>query len=227
MSHMHSEQPLWPSVLPAMHAAAKLGGNPSSQHRLGQKARRILDDATLVLRQLAHAPKAEVIFTSGATEANTLAICGLARAQRAATGADTVVLQGPTHASVQAAAETLRLEGFHIAHAMTDPERVAVLSVGFVDPATGAISTIPQGIPVHCDAALAPGRVALEMGICCAVSLSARKFGGPPGVGALLLSPGLDLQPLWHGGSQERGLRPGTQAVALIAGMAAAARAVM
>jgi cysteine sulfinate desulfinase/cysteine desulfurase-like protein len=170
-----------PSVLQKIHEASLLGGNPSSVHRLGQKARRILDEATMVLRQYVNLPKADVTFTSGVEESNALAH------------------QIPQVISVTV--ETLTTELLVQARA--------------------------QDIPVHLDASMTTQRLDMAALGVDAITLSSKAIGGPPGVSALITLPGLELMPLWYGGGQERGIRPGTQAVGLIAGFAEACRLAM
>lgn len=253
------EIPLWPEALVAMAEAAALGGNPSSLHRLGQKARRYLDDAVVAVRSLVGTCRAEVIFTSGAEESNALALWGLAHARRAMSPhgrAKQIVCDPWSMVASGPARCTLEMAGFDIVVLPVEPATgridaacvlapasspiglgTALVSLCATEPVTGAIQPIDAisaaaraaGAWLHVDAVQSAGRVDLNFdgwGVD-AMSLSSRPLGGPPGVGALVLRPGVDPQPLWYGGGQERGLRPGTQPVALAVGMGRAASMVL
>jgi cysteine desulfurase len=233
--------PLAPEAREAMsRAQADAPGNPASAHAAGRRARQVLEDARDRIATLLHAEPSEVIFTSGATEANNLALFGLAGDPPGH------ILASPIeHPCVVEPLSQLAARGFAIEHLPVDSAgRVAVLAtelslnsrlitMQLVNHETGAIqdvrkSTIhnPQ-FAFHIDAAQAVGKIPVDfhaLGVT-ALTVSAHKFGGPPGVGALLLRRGTNLRPLIFGGHQQGGRRPGTEPVALAAGMAAALEA--
>lgn len=225
-------------------------GNPSSRHALGVNAARAVEDARRKVARLTGAEPEGVVFTSGGTEANNLAVLGLARA-RAKVGKH--VLVGPTeHPCVRDAAralagegfevETLRLDasgGLDLEHARTrlraDTVLVAQMLVnnefGTIYPLPRLARLVrahaPQAL-LHVDAVQAVGKVEVVLGELGAhsVALSAHKFHGPKGTGALVLAPGVRPRPLVFGGEQEHGLRSGTENVAGIVGLGVAAELV-
>lgn len=228
--------PVLPEVAEAVSAALLSFGNPSSVHAPGRKARAAVEDARGRVAALVNARAQDVVFTSGGTEANALALRGLA--------ASGVVASAAEHASV-------------LAH-VTEENRVAVETSGVVDLAaleralmqrtapvlvtvmlanneTGVLQPVTDvvkiarkhGAFVHCDAVQGPGKIAIDMqalGVD-SLSLSAHKFGGVKGVGALVLRPGLDLTADLPGGGQERRRRAGTENVPGIVGFGVASRA--
>ncbi len=243
--------PLAPEVRAAM--APFLGeefGNPSSRHGLGVRAARALEEARGRVARLSGVRPAEVVFTSGGTEANNLAVLGLARAQ-AKHGRH--VLIGPTeHPCVRDAARALVEEGFELEslrldaggaldleHARTRlrPETVLVAQMlvnnefGTIYPLARLARLVRANAPqafVHVDAVQAVGKVEVslgELGVH-SLALGAHKFHGPKGVGALVLAPGVRPRPLVFGGEQERGLRSGTENVPGIVGLGLAAELV-
>ncbi|MBT6176687.1 MAG: aminotransferase class V-fold PLP-dependent enzyme [Deltaproteobacteria bacterium] len=239
---------LKPEALEAMSAARVKGRNPMSLHRPGRRARVQLDEAREALRRLCNAPKADVIFTSGGTESDHIALRGLAHARRRAHGATKVILTEVEHPAIKCAAETLAEDGFEVItldapSGRIDPKDfesivdsdVAVVAVMLAHNTTGIVQPVTEicnlanshGVPVHVDAVQAAGKTTIEFYQLGATSLavSAHKFGGPRGVGALIIQKCVDLVPIWSGGGQEEGKRSGSHANALIAGMAAAADA--
>jgi cysteine desulfurase len=241
--------PLRPEACEALAAALRLPpGNPSSAHAGGRAARRVISEAREAVAALAGVRPAEVVFTSGATESNVLAVRGaLAAAPRGAN----VVTTRAEHPSLSRLAERLEAEGVPVRRAPVDrhgrvraddvvalrDDATALVSVCLAQSVTGAIQPVGEvaaalrthRATLHCDAAQAPGRLAIESLAASAalLSLSAHKLGGPPGVGALVVREGARwLAP--HGtGSQEGGRRPGTEAVPLVAAFGAAARAAL
>jgi cysteine desulfurase len=238
--------PLRPEARAAMLAV--LDGppaNPSSAHREGARARGILAEAREAVATLLGAAPAEVVFTSGATEANNLALRGVLTASGARRG---VVVTAIEHASVLEPARRLAdegaavtvvpvdaagtVDGVRVAEACT--EQTALVSVGLANGEIGTVAPVAEiaaaadgRVVVHSDAAQAAGRMALDvraLGVDL-VSLSSHKLGGPAGVGALWIRPGTPMRPVIVGGPQERDLRAGTEPVAAIAGFGAAARA--
>jgi cysteine desulfurase len=219
-------------------------GNPSSVHRYGRAARDAIEAARAQVAALVGAQAGELVWTSGATESNNLALKGAAFGH-----ASERILYGATeHPAVLEAAEALRAQGQPV-------EVIAVSRDGLVDwPAfttqlargplrltalmlanneTGVIQDVARAAALvhtheallHVDAVQAAGKIAVDFAQTGAdlMSLSAHKLYGPKGVGALILRSGVDLQPLLHGGGQERGLRGGTENLAGIVGFGTAA----
>jgi cysteine desulfurase len=230
--------PLLPPVFEAMRPyLTELFGNPASAHRSGRRARQALEDARERAATLLGAFPDEIVFTSGATEANNLAIFGLAGDPPGHGIASPV-----EHPSVVEPLQRLRERGFTVDFLTVDCAGVVhaeqlpglmradtrLVTVMLANNETGAIQPIARLTAAHsvfhCDATQAVGRIPVhfhELGAA-TLSLSAHKFHGPRGVGALLIRRGTKLRPLIHGGHQQRGLRPGTEPVALAVGLAAA-----
>ena len=220
-------------------------GNPSSVHRYGRAARDAVEAARLQVAALAGAQPAEVVWTSGGTESNNLALQGAAAV---AARPSRILYSSTEHPSVLETAESLGRRGWQV-------ETIAIDGQGLVDwrafeaqlargplciaalmvanNETGVIQDVPRAAAlVHAaralllaDAVQAAGKLALDFGASGAdlMSLSSHKLYGPKGVGALLVKAGVELAPLLHGGGQERGLRGGTENVAAIVGFGAAA----
>jgi cysteine desulfurase len=196
----------------------------------------------------------DVIFTSGGTESDNLAVAGLYRARRAADARRTWILVGATehHAVLGTAHWLARHEGAQVCEVAVGPTgeldtsdlaaqlrcrsgEVALCAVMWANNEVGAINPIDEvgrlcaehAVPLVVDAVQAFGQVPVTLGPATALAISAHKFGGPPGVGALAIARTAVLEPLLHGGGQERGLRSGSLNVPGIAGMAAAADAAL
>lgn len=221
-------------------------GNPSSIHSAGRRARAAVDDSRDRLAAILGIRPHEIVFTGGGTESCNLALIGLARALRDK-GRHIVVSAIEHHAVLHAAAHLRDEEGFEVeivpvdAGGSVDPSRLEALlrtdtilvSVMHANNETGVLQPIGgiaeacgrHGVLLHTDAIQAFGKVELPRGLpgIAAMSLAAHKFYGPKGVGALFLRGGLPIARLAHGGSHENSRRPGTENVAAIAGMAAAA----
>ena len=229
--------PLRPEAAAAVSEALASWGNPSSVHRRGRVARRIIERAReQIAGLLGGVDPRGVVFVSGGTEANNLALLGTDR--------ERVLVSAVEHDSVRQVlptAETIPVDrdGVVALDALdrllaADP-RPALVSVMFANNETGVIQPVGEiaslarryGALFHCDAVQAAGRLALDTGAIGAdlISLSAHKLGGPPAVGALVVTGDLDLASLLRGGGQERGRRAGTENVPGIAGFAAAAKA--
>ena len=222
----------------AMVAALDVAGNPSSPHAEGRRARGVIEDAREQVAVLVGAKPAEVVFTSGGTEANNAVL---------AAGWDAILLSGIEHDSVLAPARgsgaqlidlpvgrdgVARQERF--ADHMTRPGR-ALVSLQMANNETGALQPVAEiaalakerRLAVHSDAVQAAGRVPIDMAALGVdyLTLSAHKVGGPKGVGALVVRGDARLPAFITGGGQERRRRAGTENVAAIAGFGAAAEA--
>jgi len=228
--------PLRPDVIAEMTAAMRQGGNPSSVHGDGRAARRLVEDARCAVARLAGVAPDAVVFTSGGTEANNLALRGCGR--------QTVLVSAIEHDSVLSVADNPikiavtqggQLDPSDLERRLDQVEAShAVVSIMAANNETGVIQPVleaaevarARGALVHCDAVQAAGRLelaplsdAVDM-----VTLSAHKIGGPPGSGALILCEGTAMTAQIRGGGQERGRRAGTENVPGIVGFGVAAR---
>lgn len=229
-------------------------GNPSSLHGAGRRARRAVEDARETLAAAAGAHPSEVIFTSGGTEADNLAVKGLFWARHDENPRRTRILcSAVEHHAVMDTVEWLeRHEGAEAVwlpvnadgavqldavqrELERDPDSVALVTVMWANNEVGTIQPVAEivelasryGIPVHSDAVQAFGSVPVDFrssGLA-AMSVSGHKLGGPVGVGALFLGRAIKLTPVQHGGGQERDVRSGTLDTPAIAAFAAAAEA--
>lgn len=235
-----------PGSLQALAQAASAAGNPASLHQAGQRARRAVERARDAVRRLVGAPvggteaqQVQVIFTGGGTESDALALTGLARARRRACGAQDIWLSPLEHPAVVAAAESLVPEGFtlqtlpldgtgRVDVGALDRERLSQAALcavmlahnvtGLVQPVEEIARALPPDVPLHVDAVQAAGKIPIAWPRLGAhsLALAGHKLGGPRGIGALVLAPGVELEPLWGGGGQERGLRSGSVPMALV-----------
>jgi cysteine desulfurase len=217
-------------------------GNPSSMHQHGRLARERVEHARVQAAALINAPPQQLVWTSGATESNNLAILGSARA--AAQRGRHLVTARTEHKSVLDPCHRLEHEGFQVSYLDTDhegviePQRVraalrddtVLVSIMHANNEIGVLQDIEaiasicheRAVPLHVDAAQSAGKVAVDVARlqCDLLSFTAHKLYGPKGIGALYFAPGrrASLQPLVFGGGQERGLRSGTLAVHQIVG---------
>lgn len=230
----NATEPLRPEARDAAIAALDLPGNPSSVHAAGRAARRLLEDARARLAARFGARPQEVVFTAGGTEANALAVRGLAAGRRVLVGATehpAVLRAAPGAALLPVLADgTLDLAALDSALAASGPALVCLMAAnnetGVLHPIAEAAALCRRhGALLHLDAVQAAGRVEVAWGLADSLALSGHKMGGPKGAGALLLRPGLDPAPIIAGGGQERGRRGGTEPLPAIAGLAAAAEA--
>jgi cysteine desulfurase len=234
--------PLLPEVWEAMRPYGfECAGNPASSHRAGRLARQALEDAREQIAALLDAHADEVLFTSGATEANNLAIFGLS-----GPGPAHLISSPIEHPCVSEPIRQLIKVGFPHDMLPVDVRGLVVptalpnflqpesrlVSVMLANHETGAIQPIAEltraladrHIFFHCDAAAAAGKMAIsfkQLGVT-SLTLSGHKFHGPKGVGVLLLRRHVKLRPLMFGGHQQHGQRPGTEPVALAVGLATA-----
>ncbi len=244
--------PMVPQALEAMTEQLAVTGNASSLHTSGRAARRVVEESRELLAAAVAARPSEVVFTSGGTESDNLAVKGTywaRRAQRPA--ASRVLVSDIEHHAVLDTVDWLeRHEGAEVTWLPVDvlgrlrvdalaeeleraPDGVALVTVMWANNEVGTLQPLDdvvahaqrRGVPVHSDAVQALGQVPVDFGASGLdlVTLSAHKIGGPVGVGALLARRDAQLVPLTHGGGQERGVRSGTLDVAAIRAFAVAA----
>lgn len=239
--------PVRPEVLEAMTPffTARFG-NPSSMHRFGREARVALDEARERVARCLGAHVDEVVFTSCGTESDNLAILGAWRAQRRS-GRAAVATTPIEHKAVLAVAHHLAAEGATermiavdahgvVARAALDAvlgDDVALVSIMWVNNEIGVVQDVPAlaarakaaGAVFHTDGVQAFGKVAIDAKSqpFDLLAISGHKIGAPKGIGALYVRRGTSLEPLMHGGAQDRGRRPGTENVAMAVGLAVAA----
>ena len=208
----NASAPLRPEARTAMVSALDVAGNPSSVHAEGRAARAIVERARAQVAAALGAGDADVVFTSGATEAAALALAGRRLAS-----------SGVEHEAVAAWTREALATDAGGTVAVDDP---AGSTLQAANGETGVVQALPAGLAVV-DATQAFGKVAFAFDVCGAemAFVSAHKIGGPRGVGALLIRRGLDVEARIRGGGQEMGRRSGTENVAGIAGFGAAAEA--
>lgn len=221
--------PVRPAVAAAVAAALALAGNPSSVHRAGRAARRAVEAARDEVAALLGASANEVVFVSGGSEANHLALkgCGRSRVLVSATEHDSVLAAVPEAERLPVGSSGI-LDLAVLAERLAADDRPSLVSVMLANNETGIIQPIAaiaelvhaHGGLLHCDAVQAAGKLPLNRAPLGAdlISLSAHKLGGPQGIGALIVRSDIALAPLQTGGGQERGRRAGTENVPGIVG---------
>jgi cysteine desulfurase len=217
-------------------------GNPSSNHHSGRQAQQLIQTARAQVAALVGAAAEDIVFTSGATESNNLAIAGTARAALARGGKPHVITLATEHKSVLEPVKALAAQGVAVtvlkpdAEGVLDPAVLAaalraetcLVSLLHVNNETGVVQDIAQfaaacaarDVPLHIDAAQSAGKLPLNVAGLALLSFSAHKLGGPQGIGALYVAPAHRgrIAPLLLGSSHERGLRAGTLATHQIVG---------
>ncbi|KQH80725.1 cysteine desulfurase [Mycobacterium gordonae] len=244
--------PMHPAAIEAMTAVLGTVGNASSLHTTGRTARRRIEESRELIADKLGARPSEVIFTAGGTESDNLAVKGLywARRDENPNRRRIVTSEVEHHAVLDSVNWLVEHEGAEVTWLPTDSDGsvsaadlrealdggddVALVSVMWANNEVGTILPTAElaavaaefGVPMHCDAVQAVGQLPVDFGASglSAMSVTGHKFGGPPGVGALLLRRTVACVPLLHGGGQERDIRSGTPDVAGAVGMAAAAR---
>lgn len=242
--------PLLPEVIEAMRACyAEPYLNPASQHEFGRRARRRLEDARERIGELVGAKVTgrdadTILFTSGGTESNNLAVRGLLQRAASSTFSSARIVSSPIeHPSITVLTDELSRQSHQIDHLPVNQRgdlRIDALPE-FIRPETGLVIAMltnnetgvyqpvaelamvasKYGVPLHTDATQAVGKIPVNFRSLRAktMAFTAHKFNGPLGIGALVIRHGINIQPQFFGGFQQGGVRPGTESVALAAGM--------
>lgn len=230
--------PVRPEVLEAMAPyLTRWFGNASSHHTVGETAAAALDDARARVARVVGMRASDVIFTSGGTESDNLAVKGIAVAARQNRGARHVVTSPIEHEAILESVDHLRrIHGFAVTmlpvdyHGRIDPgtvddairEDTALVAVGYANNEVGTVqdvaaiaaATSARRVPLHLDAVQAAGWLPLAGTGADSLAIAGHKLGAPKGTGALAIRGRVPLEPLFHGGGQERGRRSGTEDVA-------------
>ncbi|WP_063047251.1 cysteine desulfurase family protein [Nocardia pseudovaccinii] len=243
--------PMVPAAIEAMTAALGMAGNASSLHGSGRAARRMLEEARESIAADLGARPSEVIFTSGGTESDNLAIKGIYWARHDAEPRRTRIIAGSTehHAVIDAVEWLEQHEGAQVTWLPVDSDgvvsprvlraalaehvdEVALVSIMWANNEVGTIAPIVElaavaqefGVPMHSDAIQAAAQLPIDFAASglSAASFAGHKVGGPHGVGVLLLGRQVPCVPLMHGGGHERDLRSGTSDTAAAVGLATA-----
>jgi len=237
--------PIRPEVLDAMRPyLTGVFGNPSSHHTYGEAAANALDDARSRVARVLGMRAGDVVFTAGGTEANNLAVKGIVLAALA-DGRRHLVISPIEHESILESADYLRrFHGVEVSAAAVDTrgrisasslrtavrEDTALVAVGHANNEIGTVQDVASlaevtraaGVPLHVDAVQSAGWLPLTGLGADAIAIAGHKFGAPKGIGALAVRGRVPLEPLLHGGGQERGRRSGTENVAGAVGLAVA-----
>ncbi|PZV03530.1 MAG: cysteine desulfurase [Leptolyngbya sp.] len=234
-----------PEAIAAMQTAmAEQWGNPSSLHHWGSQAATVLEQARLQVASLLNADANSVVFTAGGTEADNLALLGVARRYRVP---QHLIISSVEHSAVEQPAQYLEQLGWQVTRLPADAQgrvspaalrqalrdNTVLVSIIYGQSEVGTLQPIEvlgqmardHGALFHTDAVQVVGRLPIDVQTLPVdlLSLSSHKIYGPQGAGALYVRPGAELEPLLGGGGQEFGLRSGTQAVPVLAGFGAAA----
>jgi cysteine desulfurase len=219
-------------------------GNPSSVHAAGRETRAAVDNARDKLASLLGVKPNEIVFTSGGTESCNLAVFGLARS-RVQRGGHVISVKTEHHAVLNAIEHLEKYEGFEVTWLSVSRDGIIDLDqlTGAIRPETRLVSIMTannetgviqpmreissicreRGVLLHSDMVQSFGKIDTDLSLVDAASFAAHKFYGPKGVGFLFLRGGLSIQPIMFGGAHENERRPGTENVAAIVGMSAAA----
>lgn len=232
------------AILAMQSAVTEQWGNPSSLHQWGDRSATVLEQARMAVANLINAPLDSIVFTAGGTEADNLAIMGVARGYRQP---QHLIISTVEHSAIAQPAQQLELEGWQVTRLPVDhrgqvnpaalqaalQDNTVLVSIIYGQSEVGTLQPIEQlgaiaqahGAYFHTDAVQVAGRLPLDMQNLPVdlLSLSSHKIYGPQGAGALYVRPGMNLVPLLGGGGQEFALRSGTQAVPNLAGFGAAA----
>ena len=248
--------PIRPEVLNAYAEALKSVGNPSSVHRFGQTVRNQLEQGRESLAESVVANRSEVIFTSGGTESDNLAIKGLYWQRNSENNARNIIITAATehHGVLDPVYWLVDNQGAEVTHIPVDARgvfdlewladylsqnasKVALISLMWVNNETGVIADMAAitklagqyDLPVHTDAVAAFGHIPIDFAASglSAMSVTAHKIGGPVGTGALIVGRAVKLTSLVHGGGQERGMRSGTMDAAGAQAFALAAKSAL
>jgi cysteine desulfurase len=243
--------PMLPQAAETMAALLTEVGNASSLHAAGRRARRVVEESRETIAAALGARPSEVVFTSGGTESDNLAIKGMFWARRAQDARRRRILISAVehHAVLDSALWLAEHDGAEIvwlpvdaagrvpvdaveAAIATDPDAVAIISVMWANNEVGTVQPVAQlaevahvhGIPVHTDAVQAVGQLSVDFAAsgAAAMTVTGHKFGGPVGAGVLLVGRDVDLTPVLHGGGQERDVRSGTLDAPAVAALAVA-----
>jgi len=237
--------PTRPEAIAAMQTVlTQQWGNPSSLHEWGQRAATVLEQARMQVAGLINAPAESIIFTSGGTEADNLAIMGVARLY---SKPQHLIISSVEHSAISEPARLLEQWGWEVTRLPVDSQgrvnpldlkaalqdNTILVSVIYGQSEVGTVQPIAElahiahsaGVLFHTDAVQVAGHLPIDVGSLSVdlLSISSHKIYGPQGAGALYVRPGLELVPLLGGGGQEKRLRSGTQAVPVIAGFGVAA----
>ncbi|GAG15454.1 unnamed protein product, partial [marine sediment metagenome] len=227
--------PLDPRVFEAMRPyLTEAFGNASSPHQYGRVAKQALEESRGIVAEAIGAKPEKIIFTSGGTEADNLALRGIAYCK----GKGHIITPSIEHHAVIRTCSDLEKDGFTLTYlpvdsqGRVDPDEVKksirkdtiIISLMCANNETGVIEPVAEvgriareyNIPFHCDAAQAVGKIVVDVRELCTdlLSLSSHKIYGPKGVGALFVKDGIELSPILTGGHHERGLRAGTENIA-------------
>lgn len=237
--------PCHPDVIIAMGKVwTEQWGNPSSLHEWGQRSATVLEQARMQVADLIHAPAESIIFTSGGTEANNLALMGITRTF---TQPQHLIISSIEHSAITEPARLLEQQGWQVTRLPVDSQghispdalkdsiqnNTVLVSVIYGQSEIGTVQSIQalgqiardRGVLFHTDAVQVAGRLPIDVQTLPVdlLSLSSHKLYGPQGAGALYVCPGTHLIPLLAGGGQEQGMRSGTPAVPILAGFGLAA----
>ncbi|MEZ6146195.1 MAG: cysteine desulfurase family protein [Planctomycetaceae bacterium] len=243
LDHNATTRPLPEVIETVARISAEAYANPGSRHAAGRKARRVLEEARETVAEILHARPQEVVFTSGGTESTNLALLGFAAGRKG-----TVLLPSAEHPATEEPVKDLISKGWKRHTLPLDAEgripvtayddvpwsEVKLATLLLAHNETGVLQDVAplasrcaeHSFPLHVDAVQAVGKIDVDFHALGATTLAlgAHKFHGPRGIGALLIREGTRLPPTLFGGHQESGHRPGTECVALAAGMATALR---